>query len=135
MKVMKKLVLVFIFCFSFVFYVNAETGYVTDKTGVNMRDNPTTSGSNILVSIPYKTEFYIEKLDIPKGNGCSNNWYYVYYNNNYGYVCSNLVKLVGVQETSYNRPWTTPKKAIIGGAEFISSSYIEKGQFTSYFKK
>ncbi|WP_455718368.1 SH3 domain-containing protein [Anaerosporobacter sp.] len=37
--------------------------------------------------------------------------------------------------TTYNRPWTNPYKAIIGGAEFISTSYIKKGQNTNYFQK
>lgn len=38
-------------------------------------------------------------------------------------------------ETSYQRPWTNPEKAISGGAEYISSTYIRKGQNTSYYKK
>ena len=37
--------------------------------------------------------------------------------------------------TTYNRPWTNPEKAIIGGAQYIASSYINKGQNTSYYKK
>lgn len=36
---------------------------------------------------------------------------------------------------SYGRPWTTPDKAILGGAKFIAESYIKYGQITSYFKK
>jgi beta-N-acetylglucosaminidase/uncharacterized protein YgiM (DUF1202 family) len=36
---------------------------------------------------------------------------------------------------TYNRPWTNPYKAIIGGAEFIATSYIKRGQNTSYFQK
>ncbi|MDE5966194.1 MAG: cadherin-like beta sandwich domain-containing protein [Lachnospiraceae bacterium] len=38
-------------------------------------------------------------------------------------------------ETSYQRPWTNPEKSIIGGAEYISATYISKGQNTSYYKK
>ncbi len=37
--------------------------------------------------------------------------------------------------TSYGRPWTSREKAIYGGAEFISSGYISKGQYTLYFQK
>ena len=37
--------------------------------------------------------------------------------------------------TSYGRPWTTIKKGIIGGAEFISADYIKPGQNTLYFQK
>lgn len=37
--------------------------------------------------------------------------------------------------TTYNRPWTSPEKSILGGASFISSGYVNKGQFTSYLQK
>lgn len=37
--------------------------------------------------------------------------------------------------TTYNRPWTNPEKSIIGGAQYVAESYINKGQNTSYFKK
>lgn len=38
-------------------------------------------------------------------------------------------------QLSYNRPWNTPEKAIIGGAMFIANNYISKGQDTLYFQK
>lgn len=135
MRKYMKLISLLCICFLYVLSVNAETGYVSDKTGVNMRDKPSTSGSNILIKIPYNAEFYISNTEVSKGNGCSNYWYYVYYNNTYGYVCSNLVKILGELETTYERPWTSPKKAIMGGAEYISKGYIAKGQYTSYLKK
>lgn len=135
MKKYLKILFIFVLSFIYLSNVNAETGYVTDKSGVNMRDKPSTKDSEVLIEIPYNVEFYISNTEIEKGNGCSNNWYHIYYNNNYGYVCSNLVKILGVTETSYNRPWTSPKKAILGGAEYISKGYIAKGQFTSYLKK
>lgn len=37
--------------------------------------------------------------------------------------------------TSYNRPWNTPYKSILGGAEFLSGGYISVGQDTLYFQK
>lgn len=37
--------------------------------------------------------------------------------------------------TTYSRPWTSPQKSIIGGAEFIASTYIAKGQYTAYLQK
>ncbi len=122
----------FLFCSINVF---AETGYVTDKTGVNLRDKPSTSSSNVLLSIPYNAEFYISDTNAGSGNGCGNPWYYVYYNGTYGYVCSSLIKVLGETETTYERPWTSPKKSIVGGAKYISNGYIAKGQFTSYLKK
>ena len=135
MKKYIKILFVIFIGFLCILSVNAETGYVSDRTGVNMRDNPNTSTSNVLIKIPYNAEFYISNTEIEKGNGCSNNWYYVYYNNTYGYVCSNLVKILGELATTYQRPWTSPKKAIMGGAEYISKGYIDKGQYTSYLKK
>ncbi len=37
--------------------------------------------------------------------------------------------------TTYGRPWTTEKKAIYGGAEFIELGYVSRGQFNAYFEK
>lgn len=37
--------------------------------------------------------------------------------------------------TTWDRPWDNPYKAIIGGAKYIASSYIEKKQNTLYFQK
>ena len=37
--------------------------------------------------------------------------------------------------TSYGRPWNSLKKAIIGGAEFISTGYINNNQYTDYLQK
>ena len=37
--------------------------------------------------------------------------------------------------TTYGRPWNSLKKAIIGGAEFISSGYINNNQYTDYLQK
>lgn len=39
------------------------------------------------------------------------------------------------EQLSYNRPWNTPEKAIIGGAEFIANDYVRKGQDTLYYQK
>lgn len=36
---------------------------------------------------------------------------------------------------TYNRPWTSPKQAIIGGAKFLGESYIKRGQDTAYLQK
>lgn len=35
----------------------------------------------------------------------------------------------------YGRPWNNPLKAIVGGAQFIGSTYINKGQNTNYLQK
>lgn len=133
-KVKYLLIMITMFLLTFN-YANAETGYATDKTGISLRDAPSTKSSNVIATIPYNAEFYISNMDAGSGNGCSNPWYYVYYEGNYGYVCSSLVGIVGELATSYDRPWTSPKKAIVGGAKYISKGYISRGQFTSYLKK
>ena len=76
----KKILLFIIMFFTSTIIVNAETGYTTDKTGLNLRDYPSTSSSksHILTSIPYKVEFYVSNLNAGTGNGCSKNWYYIY---------------------------------------------------------
>ena len=39
------------------------------------------------------------------------------------------------KETTYGRPWNTPSKSIIGGAKWLGSGYISKGQNTLYTQK
>ena len=39
------------------------------------------------------------------------------------------------EATSYNRAWNSIEKSILGGAEMIASSYINKGQYTNYFQR
>ena len=136
MKILKNIIFSLFLCFLCVISVNAETGYTTDKTGLSLRDRPDTSSRDyVIATIPYGVDFYISNTNAGSGNGCSKGWYYVYYQGNYGYACSGLIKLVGETDTSYDRPWTTPKKAIVGGAKYISNGYIANGQNTAYLKK
>ena len=39
------------------------------------------------------------------------------------------------QSGSYNRPWNTPEKAIVGGALFYAQNYLASGQNTLYLKR
>lgn len=39
------------------------------------------------------------------------------------------------QSGSYNRPWNTIEKSIVGGAEFFAANYLNAGQDTLYLKK
>lgn len=41
----------------------------------------------------------------------------------------------GTGATSYNRPWNTRYKAILGGAEYYAGQYIKNSQNTLYLKK
>ncbi len=38
-------------------------------------------------------------------------------------------------DTSYGRPWTSPILSIDGGAQYMTDSYLHRGQNTIYFKK
>jgi len=115
--------------------VNAEDGTVT---GVNeflsLREKKDTKSLE-LQRIPLGTTFYIVDTEIQKGTGCSSGFYYAYYQGSYGYVCSKYVYIEGITELTYDRPWTSPAKAIVGGAKYISATYISRGQNTSYLKK
>lgn len=128
--------------FSPIMKVNAEEKKAVLKDAVYLRKGPGTNyGYYILgkngTSYTLKKETVIP--DEPKNGNCNAGWYEINYDAKSAYVCASFVEIkdsstINVQ-TSYNRPWTSPKKAIVGGAEFISSSYINKGQFTSYLKK
>lgn len=39
------------------------------------------------------------------------------------------------QGTTYLRPWTDPYRSIVGGAQYVGTSYISKGQNTGYLQK
>ncbi len=40
----------------------------------------------------------------------------------------------GAGKTTYDRPWNTREKAILGGAKWYGGSYVSKGQDTLYYK-
>lgn len=111
------------------------TGRVT--ADVNIRSLPTTAknadGSDNKIGEIDSGSIVTVLSNKILGAGCSAGWVNVSYGSLNGYVCSSYV--VNATTDPYDRPWTSPKKAIVGGAKFISSSYIAKGQFTSYLKK
>lgn len=68
--------------------------------------------------------------------------YYNFYNLGAFSSCDNPVQCAidfasGYEgkNTSYNRPWTTAKDAIIYGAQYIANGYINQGQNTLYFQR
>lgn len=119
-------------------YIAILKGYascVENRDPVNLWKDTNKSGK--IASVTCDKEMTILDKDISKNSKCSNNWYKVKYGNKTGYACSTYVYLTKAVETTstYNRPWTSPKRAIVGGAEFIAENYISKGQYTSYLKK
>ena len=79
-----------------------------------------------------------------KYNGQSLNGYYDYYNlyasDSENPVINALAWAAGYPnekgkptETTYGRPWTTPAKSILNGADYIYDWYFANGQNTGYF--
>ena len=114
-------------------YVNAGITGTISGNEVNLREKPTTSNSKSLAKLDKGTQVEVLNETPVKGSGCDNGWINIKYNNITGYVCFNYIYIPG--KDVYGRPWTTPKKAIVGGAKFIGSQYIHKSQYTSYLKK
>lgn len=119
-------------------YITLLKGYascVENRDPVNIWKDVNKSGK--VARVTCDKEMTILDKDISSNSKCSNNWYKVKYGNYTGYACSTYVYTNKATQvtTSYNRPWTSPMKAIVGGAEFIGENYIAKGQHTSYLKK
>lgn len=75
-------------------------------------------------------------------NGVTYQGLYNFYNiGAYGYTPPAIAGLIWANggaagtSTSYNRPWNSPEKSILGGAYYLSDGYINKGQYTPYFQK
>lgn len=73
-------------------------------------------------------------------NNKSYRGYYNYYNigataTTTGSAVANGLEFAMKNEVSYSRPWTSPVLAINGGADYLASGYISKGQNTIYTQK
>lgn len=108
----------------------SKIGYTTGN--VNFRKGASTS-YKVYLEIPKGTQVEVINENPVSGSGCSYGWININYDNKNGYVCASYLYIDGGD--IFNRPWTSPKKAIIGGAKFIGASYINAGQYTSYLKK
>ena len=85
---------------------------------------------------------YAYDPDSNQGNNQTYSGLYNFYNiGAYGYMNPAIRGLIwangGVDGsvTSYGRPWNSPYKAILGGAQYIAEGYISQGQNTVYFEK
>ena len=65
-------------------------------------------------------------------NGVNYNGYYNFFNIG---AYSGASPVYNGLAYSKNAGWTTPQKAIVGGAGWIVNGYISKGQYTRYFQK
>lgn len=107
-------------------------------TQIAFRSKPTTQKengySNIYQYLDGGTVVEVNSDTKVNGYGCDEGWLNITYKNKTGYACSKYISF-DLSGDIYDRPWNSPKKAIVGGAKFISSGYISKGQYTSYLKK
>ncbi len=124
--------------FSFPIDTKASTNAKITGGDVSFRSKPTTikenGYSNVITYLSMNTIISINSTDKVSGSGCDEGWLSVRYKDRDGYVCSRYVSF-DLGNDVYDRPWNSPKKAIVGGAKFIADGYISKGQFTSYLKK
>ena len=124
------------FCAMIIAPINVNAAYDAriSTDGVRFRQNPSTKNSDILDTLNTNTKISVIEDKKYSGEGCDEGWFKINYNNREGYVCSKYVTTQSL-DNPYDRPWNTPKKAIVGGAKWIANGYIAKGQFTSYLKK
>ena len=121
--------------------VSAKTNYKAyTTTDVNFRREPNTNDNtsdgniNIITSIDANSIVTVVSDDIASYYDCRSGWKQIIYNDTKGYICSGYLSEKPLEE-KFDRPWNTPKKSIMGGAKWIGSGYIARGQFTSYLKK
>lgn len=115
--------------------VSAATVATVTGNEVSFRSGAGTN--NPIVTYLYRNnQITLESTTLHQGIGCTAGWYKGSFNGKNGYVCAAYVNVpeIGVI-SNYNLPWTSPKKAILGGASFIANDYISAGQYTSYLKK
>ena len=132
------ILLLFVWCNISICHALEYRGVVSG-TDVNLRSGPGTNYEKIKSLTNNNTYKLVSSNKVKSEAGCASGWYEIYYEaDKTGFVCSNYLNISLVDGTvldKYDRPWTTPKKAIIGGAKFISEKYINAGQNTSYLKK
>ena len=138
-KIITMILIVTMISLSFFPYVRLVHAQEVEGTILNddvrLRSGAGTNTS-IITTMNKNTKVSVLDPTAKKGVGCSTGWYQIRLNNSTGYVCGEYLKIAGVSaKYSYSRPWTSPKKAIYGGAEFVASGYISSGQNTSYLKK
>ena len=72
------------------------------------------------------------------GSVNGNSGYYNYYNigaTSSGDPVANGLNYAATTDEKYMLPWNTPYKAIVGGAKWIGTGYIDKKQDTLYYQK
>ena len=108
-------------------------GYTNIPSSLTVHSTPAFGTFNAIEEIPPYISFRV--VDSQTTDGVL--FYKIVYgdDNRTGWVSYYTIEKSSNPTTTYGRPWTTPGKAIMGGAEYISAGYIKIGQYTSYLKK
>ena len=120
---------------------NATTNMMTGAVTISYADIIMKAAEQSKVS-PYVLAAMIIQEQGTKGSSGSISGATGYYNYfNVGAYAANGMTAVerglwyAAQSGSYNRPWNTPEKAIVGGALFYAQNYLVAGQNTLYLKR
>lgn len=108
-------------------------GYTKISPSLTVRSTAEFSNFNKIEEIPPYISFRV----VDETNSSDGKFYKIVYgdDNRTGWVYYQTIKSSSNPTTTYGRPWTTPGKAIAGGAEYIADGFISVGQSTSYLKK
>lgn len=129
-------------------YVKISNRKATTTTAINFRKGAGTEYSKIR-TIPKGDSITLVSTKKYKGTGCTQGFYKIthglslkgYYNYyNIGAYGENpqlrsLATAAGYVDDNYGTPWNTRGKAIVNGARFIASGYINQGQYTLFYQK
>ena len=126
------LTIIFLVPFTNISAYTTWVGYTNIPSSLTVHSTPALGSFNTVEEIPPYISFRVIGSDDSSGV-----LFYkiVYGDNKIGWVSYYTIKKGSEPTTSYGRPWTTPGKAITGGAEYIADGYIKSGQYTSYLKK
>lgn len=87
-------------------------------------------------SASYVSPIHLASRILQEGNSNNRNGIYNFFNINADGENPQLQGLIWASgNNGYGTPWDSPKKSILGGADFLKSGYITCGQDTLYFQK
>lgn len=90
--------LLFVFL-SFLIHPSAKSIVVINGTDVRIRNQATTTGSEVLTKANTGDEFPLEDLNPnSSGNGCQKDWYKITYGSTSAYVCSSYATIKEIEE-------------------------------------
>lgn len=120
-----------------------ESGNTYNYVDVILDAGKQTGMNPYVIATIMRNELGVNGSDSISGTVPGYEGYYNYYNIG-AYAANGLTAIQrglwyakgsGIGSTTYNRPWNSRCKAIVGGADFYAKNYVTVGQNTAYFKK